>query len=56
MIAILPTSVLVVFNLVWYVLRRLGVRAFFPTKSPRTSGVSAGGDDNAIVAEELRSL
>jgi uncharacterized protein with PQ loop repeat len=29
MIAILATSVLVVFNLVWYVLRRLGLRAFF---------------------------
>jgi uncharacterized protein with PQ loop repeat len=29
MIAILATSVLVVFNLVWYVLRRLGLRPFF---------------------------
>jgi len=29
MIAILATSVLVVFNLTWYVLRRLGLRAFF---------------------------
>ena len=34
-IAILATSVLVVFNVVWYVLRRLGLRAFFvPDAAP----------------------
>ena len=29
MIAVLATSALVVFNVVWYFLRRLGLRAFF---------------------------
>jgi uncharacterized protein with PQ loop repeat len=33
-IAILATSVLVVFNIVWYFLRRLGLRAFFAPLSP----------------------
>jgi uncharacterized protein with PQ loop repeat len=44
MIAILATSVLVVFNVVWYFLRRLGLRAFFaPTleSMPLTAGLAA---------------
>ena len=38
-IAILATSALVVFNLVWYVLRRFGLRAFFvPLADPHPVG------------------
>jgi len=40
MIAILATSVLVVFNLTWYVLRRLGLRAFFSEPLSVVPGVA----------------
>jgi hypothetical protein len=40
MIAILATSVLVVFNLIWYVLRRLGLRAFFSEPLSVVPGVA----------------
>jgi uncharacterized protein with PQ loop repeat len=36
MIAILATSALVVFNVVWYVLRRMGLRAFFSPTAEAT--------------------
>ncbi len=37
-IAILATSVLVVFNVVWYVMRRVGLRAFFAPAAERLDG------------------
>jgi uncharacterized protein with PQ loop repeat len=45
-IAILATSVLVVFNIVWYFLRRLGLRAFFAPEA--TSGLLVGSATSAV--------
>ncbi|HET7724676.1 MAG TPA: hypothetical protein VFK68_08560, partial [Propionibacteriaceae bacterium] len=43
LIAILATSALVVFNLVWYALRRLGLRAFFVRPAPAPTGPGTAG-------------